>query len=191
MLFGSLARGLQLWPPVVPPSLAAIGGVRLLSFRTLVLACQVATLWITWPLWQVRDSPPMLPALSLPAFDLGWPLICSLLLVLVAPLPGMTIQTILLLYAVLIDQTRLQPEVVSLLFLLWGTMPNPTAKGFARAHLLTLWLFAGFHKLLSPAFMNDTARLLTGFPLELPHWLISHAGYVIAFSELGGSAGVK
>ena len=64
-------------------------------------------------------------------------------------------------------------------------MPNPTAQGFARAHLLTLWLFAGFHKLLSPAFMNDTApRLLTGFPLDLPDWTISHAGYVIAI-ELG------
>ena len=170
MLFGTLAHGLQPWPPVVPPSLAAIGSVRMLSFRTLVVACQAATLWITWPLWQVRDSPPMLPALSLPAFDLGWLLICSLLLVLVAPLPGITLQTILLLYAVLIDQTRLQPGVVSLLFLLWGTVPNPTAQGFARAHLLTLWLFAGFHKLLSPAFMNDTApRLLTGFPLDLPH----------------------
>jgi hypothetical protein len=186
MLFGSLAHGLQAWPPVVPPSLATIGGVRMLAFRSLVVACQMATLWITWPLWQVRESPPMLPALPLPAFDLGWPLICSLLLVLVAPLPGITLQTILLLYAALIDQTRLQPEVVSLTFLLWGTVPNLTAQGFARVHLLTLWLFAGFHKLLSPAFMNDTApRLLTGFPLDLPHWLISHAGYVIAFTELG------
>ena len=186
MLFGTLARGLQPWPPVVPPSLAAIGDVRMLAFRALVVACQVATLWITWPLWQVRDAPPMLPALSLPAFDLGWLLICSLLLVLVAPLPGITLQTILLVYAALIDQTRLQPGVVSLLFLLWGTMPNPTAQGFARTHLLTLWLFAGFHKLVSPAFMNDTApRLLTGFPLDLPHWLISHAGYAIAFIELG------
>ena len=185
MLFGSLARGLQSWPTVVPPSLAAIGDVRMLSFRTLVVACQVATLWITWPLWQVRDSPPMLPALPLPAFDLGWLLLCSLLIVLVAPLPGITLQTILLIYAALIDQTRLH-GVVSLLFLLWGTVPNPTAQGFARAHLLTLWLFAGFHKLLSPAFMNDTApRLLTGFPLDLPDWTISHAGYVIAFIELG------
>jgi hypothetical protein len=123
---------------------------------------------------------------SLPVFDLGWLLIGSLLLVLVAPLPGITLQTILLFYAVLIDQTRLQPGVVSLLFLMWGTVPNPTAQGFARAHLLTLWLFAGFHKLLSPAFMNDTApRLLTGFPLGLPDWLISHGGYVIAFTELG------
>jgi hypothetical protein len=186
MVFGTLARGLQPWPPVVPPSLAAIGDVRMFSFRTLVVACQVATLWITWPLWQVRDSPPMLPAFPLPAFDLGWLLIFSLLLVLVAPVPGITLQTILLLYAVLIDQTRLQPGVVSLLFLLWGTVPNPTAQGFARAHLLTLWLFAGFHKLLSPAFLNDTApRLLTGFPLDLPQWLITHGGYVIAFAELG------
>src|SRR5215207_5379203 len=103
MVFGTLARGLQSWPPIAPPSLAAIGGVRMLSFRTLVVACQVATLWITWPLWQVRDSPPMLPAFPLPAIDLGWLLIGSLLLVLVAPLPGITLQTILLLYAVLID----------------------------------------------------------------------------------------
>ena len=186
MLFGSLARGLQPWLPLVPPSLATISGVRMLGFRALLVACQVATLWITWPLWQVRDSPPMLPALPLPAFDVGWLLIGSLLLVLVAPLPGITLQTILLIYAALIDQTRLQPGVVSLLFLLWGTVPNPTALGFARVHLLSLWLFAGFHKLLSPAFMNDTApRLLNGFPVDLPLWFISFGGYVIAFTEIG------
>ena len=52
MVFGTLARGIQPWPPVVPSSLAAIGDVRMFFFRTLVVACQVATLWITWPLWQ-------------------------------------------------------------------------------------------------------------------------------------------
>ncbi|MDQ3657413.1 MAG: hypothetical protein M3457_20350, partial [Chloroflexota bacterium] len=60
----------------------------MLAFRALVVACQAATIWITWPLWQVHANPPMLPALPLPAFDMGFLLIASLLLILVLPLPG-------------------------------------------------------------------------------------------------------
>jgi hypothetical protein len=128
----------------------------------------------------------MLPVWPLPTFDLAGPLLSSLLLVLIAPLPGTVLHSLLLLYAVLIDQTRLQPGVVSLLFLLWGSLPSPTAQAFARIHLLSLWLFAGFHKLLSPWFMNHTAQwILSGLPLDLPPWLVTHGGYVIAFTELG------
>lgn len=174
------------FPALAWPPRRGIGGGPMLAFRGLVVACQAATIWITWPLWQVHAVPPMLPALPLPAVELGVPLIASLLLILIVPLPGIAIHTLLLAYAVLIDQTRLQPEVVSLVLLLWGTLPSPTAKAFGRGHLVSLWLFAGFHKLLSPGFMDGTARwIMTGFPIDLPPWMYANAGYLIASAELG------
>ena len=60
----------------------------MLAFRWLVVACLAATLAITWPLWQVHSSPPMLPALPLPAVDTGVLLLGSLVLVLLAPRVG-------------------------------------------------------------------------------------------------------
>src|SRR5262245_15652377 len=56
------------------------GDILIVAFRWLVVGCQAATLLITWPLWQVHASPPMLPALPLPAFDLGPLLLLSLVL---------------------------------------------------------------------------------------------------------------
>ena len=173
------------WSSLIAPYRVAIDNRPMLAFRIVVVLCQAATFWITWPLWQARTSPPMLPAAPLPAFDMGWLLFSSLALVLVAPLPGLVLQTLLLLYAALTDQTRMQPEVVSLLFLLWGTLPSPTAKTFARVHLLSMWMFAGFHKLLSPTFMTETAPwLFTGFPWDPPPWLTAQAGVLIAGTEL-------
>ena len=157
-----------------------------LAFRWLVVACMGATVLITWPLWGVHESPPMLPAVALPAVALGWPLLGSLAVILVAPVVGMALHTALVLYAVLIDQTRLQPEVVSLLFLLWGTLPHATAKALARAHLVSLWAFAGVNKLFSPAFLDETApRLIGGLIDEPPARLLANAGYLIAATELG------
>lgn len=164
---------------------AAVSRDWLLAFRWLVLGCQAATVLITWPLWQVRTSPPMLPALSLPAVDLGLALLAALALAVVFPLPGILLQTVLLVYAVALDQTRLQPEVVSLSFLLWGTLPSPTAKTFARAHLVSLWFFAGLNKLLSPDFLHQTAQwILAAFVAHPPPWLRDHVGYLIASTEM-------
>jgi hypothetical protein len=167
-----------------PDSLTA-AGIGLLAFRWLVVGCQAATILITWSLWQVHRSPPMLPALSLPAIPLGVLLLCSLALVLVVPLPGAILHTALLVYAMLIDQTRMQPEVISLAFLLWGTLPFPTAKTFGRAHLVSLWFFAGLNKLLSPAFIHGTAQwMLAGLVSHPPAWLQSRVGYPLALTEL-------
>ena len=157
----------------------------LLLFRWLVVGCQAATLLITWPLWQNRTSPPMLPALPLPAVDLGALLLLSLAVILIAPRSGIVLHTALLLYAVAIDQTRIQPEIVSLTFLLWGTLPSPTARLFARAHLISMWFFAGLHKLLSPGFIDDTSQwILSAVIANPPSWLSAQFGYLIALSEL-------
>ena len=160
-----------------------------LAFRWLVVGCQAATLLITWPLWQVRenaaDGPPMAPLLDLPRVDLGVALIASLAVVLVAPKPGFALHVLLLLYAAAIDQTRLQPEVVSLAFLMWGTLPGSTGKAFARAHLVSMWFFAGFNKLFSPGFGDGTAQwMVTGLTDDPPRWLYENAGWIIGGTEL-------
>jgi hypothetical protein len=162
------------------------GDTLLVAFRWFVVVCQAATLLITWPLWQVRSLPPMLPALPLPYFDMGAVLLVSLALILVRPKIGIVLHTALMAYAVLIDQTRLQPEIVSLIFLLWGTLPDPNLKTLARAHLIALWCFAGLNKLLSPAFMNSGAQwMLTGLIPAPPSWLRDNFGFVIVAAESG------
>jgi hypothetical protein len=175
----------SLFTPALPRPLS-LSSVLLLAFRWLVVGCQVATLLITWPLWQVHDSPPMVPLVSLPAADLGIALLVSLAIVLIAPVPGLALHTLLLLYAIAIDQTRLQPEIVSLTFLMWGSLPNPTAKTFARAHLVSMWCFAGVNKLASPNFIDGTSQwMLSGLVSEPSPWLRDNVGYIIAFSEMG------
>lgn len=157
------------------------------AFRLVVVGCLAITLLITWPLWQVHRTPPMLPALPalrLLAVDLGWPLLLSLLVVLVRPVAGMLLFTVLVAYAVVIDQTRLQPEVVSLVLLLWGTLPAVGLQMIARAHLIALWGFAGLHKLLSAEFHTDAAPwLLAGLIVQPPSWLANHAGYLFGGAE--------
>jgi hypothetical protein len=178
---GRLLRGVGLLRPPL-----ALAEVAMPAVRWLVAGCQAATILITWPLWQVHASPPMLPALPLPAVDLGVVLLVSLALVPVAPGRAIAVHTALLVYAVLIDQTRLQPEVVSLTFLMWGTLPNHTARTFARAHLVTLWFFAGLNKLFSPDFLHDRAPwMLTGLVDNPSPWLVDHFGYLVALAELG------
>jgi hypothetical protein len=155
------------------------------AFRWLVVACQLVSFWITWPLWEARSDFPMLPALPLPQFDLGLPLVASLLVVLYRPLIGCVAHSVVLLYALLADQVRLQPEFVSLALLLWGTLPNPGAQLVARAHLVALWLFAGLNKLLSPAFLDGTAQwIVQGVVAQPPAWLLTSSGYLIALGEL-------
>lgn len=157
----------------------------MLAFRWLVIACQAATIWVTWPLWDHHTSPPMLPAAPLPSFDIGLPLLATLVITLFAPFLGMVLNTVVLLYAFIVDQTRIQPEVVSLAFLMWGTLASPTAQGFARAHLIALWVFAGVNKLVSPAFLTETAQmLLDGLVPHTTPWLHDNIGYIIAGTEL-------
>jgi hypothetical protein len=175
----------SLWPALAPSPALAVSGVGMLAFRWLVIACQAATLWITWPLWQHHDAPPMLPALALPSYDVALPLLVSLAIALFAPVLGLSLHTVLLVYAILVDQTRMQPELISLAFLLWGTLPSPTATAFARAHLISLWMFAGINKLVSPTFLHETAPwLLSGFPIDSGPWLHDHIGYIVAGTEL-------
>jgi hypothetical protein len=138
------------------------------AFRFWAVAAQAATIVVTWHLWQVRDFPPLLPVGPLPQFSLGWPLLASLAVVLFWPGWGVALHVAIFVVSVLMDQTRLQPEVVSGCFLMLATLPAPAAKLLGRMHLVSLWFFSGFHKLLSPGYFELVRDWM--YPGLFPNW---------------------
>jgi hypothetical protein len=148
------------------------------AVRVLVVGAQIATVITTWPLWQARAWPPLLPAVPLPQWDIGWLMIVSALAVLVHPRYGLTAHCVVVGLAMLMDQTRMQPEIVSHCLLMLGTLPATGAKLVGRMHLVSLWLFSGLHKLFSPAFFDNIAPALFGdlFPS-------APAGSVLVFAS--------
>jgi hypothetical protein len=155
-------------------------------FRWLVVVTQAATIWITWPLWQVRLSPPLLPAVNVPQIDFGILLLGSLALILIHGKTGIVAHTVLLGGAMLADQMRLQPEFISQAILLWGTLPSRPARAACRAHLVALWFFAGLNKLLSPLYFSGDARwLVVSFFPHAPEGVSTAIGAAIALAEIG------
>lgn len=143
------------------PSAAWRASLPSQAARAWFVLMQVATLAITWPLWQVRVAPreaPLLPALPLPQFGVGELVLVSLAFVLVMPRLGVAVHGVVLALAMLLDQTRMQPECISLWLLMLGTLPERGPKLLARMHLASLWFFSGLHKLLSPAYFSDMAE---------------------------------
>jgi hypothetical protein len=94
----------------------------------------------------------MLPALPLPEISSGVILLITLVGILFRPLTGLSLHTAVVVYSILVDQTRLQPEIVSLLILMWGSLAFSSLKILARAHLVSLWFFVGLNKLLSSGY---------------------------------------
>jgi hypothetical protein len=130
------------------------------AFLCLLVICQAATILLTWQLWQVHRKPPMLPALPLPEVSTGIVLLVSLAAIFIRPLPGLIAHTVLVIYSILIDQTRLQPEIVSMVILMWGALRWDSLKTIARTHLISLWFFAGLNKLLSPGYLASISFLV-------------------------------
>ena len=97
----------------------------------------------------------MLPVLPLPELNLGVIILISLAAIFVRPLAGLVLHTIVILYSILIDQTRLQPEIVSMVILMWGSLRWESLKLIARSHLVSLWFFAGLNKMLSAGYLNS------------------------------------
>lgn len=138
---------------------AAIGAAsRAAVLRVVVAAAQALTIGITWPLWQARAEPPLLPLL--PAFaswrvDLGAALLASLALALWRPRAGAVLHLLLLAFAIALDETRMQPQAISLALLLFATGPGAGARLFGIAQVVSLWAWSGLHKLLSPDYWAD------------------------------------
>jgi hypothetical protein len=158
---------------------------RFLAFRWFVVYMQAASIWITWPLWNVRLSPPQLPAMAVPQIDFGWLLLGSLLIILIHGRIGVIAHTVLLAGAMFSDQMRLQPEFLSQAILLWGTLPIRGARAACRAHLIALWFYAGLNKLTCPLYYSGDARWLVGafFP-QASEMVSSTVGVVIALAEI-------
>jgi len=151
-------------------------------------ACQAGAIAATWPLWQARASPPLLPALGVPALealDFGMLLLGTLSLIVVRPRLGLGMHVAALTVAVLADQTRLQPWAFSMPLLLAAAGPRPALRSLGRAHLATLWIWAGAHKLLSPAFAASAApALLARAWPDAPALLAEHGGLALPLAEL-------
>jgi hypothetical protein len=132
------------------------------AVRAFVAAAQAATIAITWPLWQVRGWPPVLPIAPLPALSFGWALLASLALALRWPRLGSGLHAALLLLAIVCDQTREQPQVLSLALLLWSTSAARGARTIGALHLAALWFWSGLGKLTSPRFLGEGGAWLLG-----------------------------
>jgi hypothetical protein len=128
--------------------------------RGILVAAQVATVLLTWPNWHRREVPPMLPLLPVPQADVGVVLLVTLAIVFLKPLVGLPLHGLVLLYAFVADQSRMLPHTISLYLLTWGTVGRPEGGLVARASLVSLWFFAGIHKLTSPGFFRETAPWL-------------------------------
>jgi len=110
-------------------------------------------------------------------------------LALVSPRVGATVVTVLIAYGMVTDQTRMQPEFFSLPLLLWSSLPSAGARLVGRVSLISLWFFAGLHKVLSPDFMNDAGpRLVMALPIALAHEIVPFAAVGIPALEMGTAA---
>ena len=156
------------------------GELRLDLFRWLLVACQVTTLLLTWPLWIVRDEPPLLPAFwyLFPSFDVGYALLVSLVVVLLAPRWGVLLHTLLLVFSMGMDQVRIQPQIVCSCILLWATLPIASLQTVGRAYLVALWFYSGFHKLLSPSFYEGMS-VISSFLKNLVYATATHPGALV------------
>lgn len=123
------------------------------------VACQALTVGITLPLWLVRANPPNLPTFALPAVDFVWPLFVSLLVVLLLPRPGMAFHWCLLILAAVFDQYRLQPQFYANAVLM-SVCVWPSWHNFTRWFLVSTWLWAGLHKLVSSDWYGHASYLL-------------------------------
>jgi len=146
----------------------------------LVVLCvlsQLLTVGMSWPLWQVRPleswiqlsrnsaigaatsfvnylpPAPLMPLVDLPQIPFEWLMVGSLLVVLVCPRWGVPIHTAVLLVSFVFDQYRTQPQFMANVALMWGCA-NLRALGVIRWVLVSLWLWAGLHKLISPDWLG-------------------------------------
>lgn len=138
----------------------------------IAVASQIATISITWPLWQIRSDPPLLPAfsLALPQLNFGWIMIVSCLLILIRPWLGVWLHLATMLAACIFDEMRTQPQFFAIWVLLLASAKSQL-EPVARWFLISMWIWAGVHKLLSPDWFSHTSSdLITRISLELTVW---------------------
>lgn len=162
----------------------------LLAMRLVLVVAQAATILLTWRVWQVREFPPLLPVVPVPEVPMAWPLLATLAVAAAVPRVGVPAHAATLLWAVVSDQCRMQPHVISLATLLWGTTGRAGGTLVMRAALVALWAYAGLHKLLSPDFYTLSGPLfLQALWPGAPSWLAPPLAAAIAVTEIGLAVG--
>ena len=152
------------WLRATLPSAVSRSTYALVALATVA---QVATVLVTRDLWRPRSAPPNLPVGGgdgwLLAADVDWAPVLVVLAVAVLAVPRLAAPGFCaaLLLAGLGDQTRLQPEVVSLAVLMTAPLFGAGGTTIARFHLSSLWLWAGLHKALSLDWPTDGAGFIT------------------------------
>jgi hypothetical protein len=130
---------------------------------TVASVCQIATLLWTWPLWSQRTGVPNLPAIEgLSGVNWGVVLVLGAVATILRPQFGGPTFCAIYVLAALGDQTRLQPEVVSLAILMTAPSFGQAGRAVARWHLGTMWCWSGVHKMLSLGWANGDAAFIAG-----------------------------
>ncbi|MEK6246808.1 MAG: hypothetical protein N2C12_01430, partial [Planctomycetales bacterium] len=170
---------------------------RLAAFLVTLLA-ELATILITWQVWQARSvvvgqlqnlPPPNLPVVALPAVSFGVLLLVSLLPVIVWPRIGVFVHGGVLLVACLFDQHRLEPQFIALWVLLWGCVSQRGA-WFARWFLASMWLWAGLHKWFSPEWFGVNSWNIIKQCGFSPHHYLEFATIVATGETVVGLAAI-
>jgi hypothetical protein len=139
----SRATGLLHRPAVVVPATASL--------------CQAATIALTWRLWENRAFPPNIPVVGfLGDLSYALPLFATALASAVWPRRAGPVFLVVLAAAVLGDQTRIQPEVISLALLMVLPAFGDDGIRVSRWHLSALWLWSGLNKALSSGWTLPT-----------------------------------
>ncbi len=163
---------------------------RIVLLRHVVAAAQATTILTTWPLWQLRTSPPHLPWFDVPQVPFGALLLGSLALAMWRPLAGVLLHSVLLALAIVCDQLREQPQVLSLALLLAATLPVRGAATIGALHVAALWFWSGLGKLCSERFLHDGGAWLLAQSPEHTTWLAPAAAATLGGAELLLAIGV-
>ena len=141
------------------------------------LALAVTYRW-TWAVWQVRARAdvPQVPNLSLVSglggIRVAWVLVAVCALMIALPRVGTVVNCFMLAVAILGDQVRLQPEIVSLALLALAAAWS--WRRIACAHLAIMWFWAGCNKALSYGWVS-----VAGPYIATPLRLTAHIGLVL------------
>ncbi len=154
--------------------------------RWVAIIGQLGNLHYTQKLWNSRTSPATLPVIeALGTVSFTPMLAATALSALFIPRIGAVVHALVIVTAILGDETRIQPTLICHATIILCCAFGPKTINVARAYLVAMWFFAGFHKLLSPAFFRDTAPwILQGLSKHPPVWLSKSFGWVLCVGEM-------
>ena len=142
------------------------------------------TVLFTWDLWQERLSPPNLP-LWIPIQIWFLPFVLgSLIWVGLDPKRGLCLHFGVLVLAGLDDQMRLQPQFFAI-WMLMAACVLDRGPELVRWFLISLWLWAGVHKLLSPEWFGVNSWILVDALGLEPGWFHQWFAWLVLSSEIG------